>query len=72
MDHFAVFEAHDPPAMVPMMKITSDSQKGQGQKGVPRNYFVVENSGKKPSYVKIGWKNHYLSKSMVQGLFCSG
>ena len=23
-DHFAVVEAHDPPAMVPMIKITSD------------------------------------------------
>ena len=42
MDHFAVVEAHDPPGMVPMMKITND-----GQMGVLRPYFDVENPGAK-------------------------
>ena len=72
MDHFAVDEAHDPPGMVPMRKSTNDDTKGQGQKGVPRPYFDVENPVTKSAYVKISWRNHSLSKSMVQEQFYSG
>ena len=48
-------EAHNPPGMVPMMKSTDD-----GQKGVPRPYFDVENPGTKSTYFKIGQRNHSL------------
>ena len=71
-DHFAVVEVHDPPGMVPMIKSTNYGQNGQGQQGVPRPYFDVENPGTKSTGVKIEWRNHSLSKRMVYGPFCSG
>ena len=59
-DHLAVVEAHELPAMVLMIKITSD-----GYKGVTSPYFVVNDPGTKSTHVKIGWRNHSLCKRMV-------
>ena len=57
-------EAHDPPGMVPIMKSTYDYYNV-----VFRPYFDVENPYRKSTFVKIGWRNHSLSREWYRDHF---